>query len=125
MVITDRFLKARNPFSSSLISSLKLYLPKRLMCSKDAGEIWSKSSSLTSYPSSLSSLTWRPRGFLEYKRCSKPLQYWGQRHILGKRTLLLDIQGKKWLTNWLDFRNLFATKQKPSYREVQSSCMPI
>ena len=43
---------------------------------------------------------------------------WGQRHILGERTLLLDIQGKKWLTNWLDFRNLFATKQKPSYYEV-------
>ena len=46
------FLKARNPFSSNLISSaaaaaLKLYFPKRLMCSKDAGEIWSKSSSLT------------------------------------------------------------------------------
>ena len=70
------FLKALSPFSSSLISSLKLYLPKRLMCSKDAGEIWSKSSSLTSYPSSLSSLTWRPRRFLEYKPCSKPSQYW-------------------------------------------------
>ena len=70
------FLKARNPFSSSLISSLKLYFPKRLMCSKDAGEIWSKSSSLISYPSSFSSLTWRLRGFLEYILCSKPSQYW-------------------------------------------------
>jgi len=47
------FLKAPNPFSSNLISSaaaaaLKLYFPKRSMCSKDAGEIWSKSSSLIS-----------------------------------------------------------------------------
>ena len=43
----------------------------------------------------------------------------------GANRLLLDIQGKKWLTNWLDFRNLLATKQNSSYREVQSSCMPI
>jgi len=41
------------------------------------------------------------------------------------KCLLLDIQAKKRFKNWLDFRNLFATKQKPSYSEVRFSCMSI